>query len=532
MLSPPYPTAAQTPFIQGGAGAVSRTSQNKMREVVSLIDYLDDDYTPGSDASTAFAEAIAYLTSMGGGDLLIPPQSEDWLANIVIAANNIYLRGNGGSGEFDTTVIRPFSILSPTLTWGDGVSVYRYCGMSRLHISGTDGTVAGITEAAHNAPQAVLLNGGVVNLHINECVIYNGVQTLALVPSATQPVTTNTFFETQLRNDLEDSNDARTLYIKRLADPGYATANDFVFVKINGPDLGYAVELDGTAASLTASFINSYWDVVPDHGALLKNATLAGFNLEIDPGANGAVVVEVNSAVNKDPARYLQGYIRVGSQKMKFSDATTITFPDEGNNFQYRPRLSQPYLGDVIYFGSNADPYNTTIYMDQATAVGPTRLFGSDWYVKTTTQSTGLTEASLITDGGFSCAKDARIGGEFYIYGNNAAPGGFVTVAGGAGGLYFGAIGINQNIRFVPTGTGFSQFGGAGIYAADDNAQSLGVAGGAWSGVVSYGYSDQNGTQVVGIQQPAIANATDAIDVIARLNDLLAAVRLHGLIDT
>jgi hypothetical protein len=41
-----------------------------------------------------------------------------------------------------------------------------------------------------------------------------------------------------------------------------------------------------------------------------------------------------------------------------------------------------------------------------------------------------------------------------------------------------------------------------------------------------------DGTQVVGAQGAAVADATDAPSVIARLNDLLARCRAHGLIDT
>lgn len=45
-------------------------------------------------------------------------------------------------------------------------------------------------------------------------------------------------------------------------------------------------------------------------------------------------------------------------------------------------------------------------------------------------------------------------------------------------------------------------------------------------------YTDSLGNQVVGGQRPAIADATGAGDVVARLNDLLGALRLHGLIAT
>jgi hypothetical protein len=41
-----------------------------------------------------------------------------------------------------------------------------------------------------------------------------------------------------------------------------------------------------------------------------------------------------------------------------------------------------------------------------------------------------------------------------------------------------------------------------------------------------------NSTQVVSDQQAAVADATGAGDVVAQLNDLLAKLRTHGLIDT
>jgi hypothetical protein len=41
---------------------------------------------------------------------------------------------------------------------------------------------------------------------------------------------------------------------------------------------------------------------------------------------------------------------------------------------------------------------------------------------------------------------------------------------------------------------------------------------------------DKNGVKILDVQQPAIANATGAGDVVAQLNLLLAACRAHGLI--
>ena len=41
---------------------------------------------------------------------------------------------------------------------------------------------------------------------------------------------------------------------------------------------------------------------------------------------------------------------------------------------------------------------------------------------------------------------------------------------------------------------------------------------------------DKNGVKILDVQQPAVANATGAGDVVAQLNLLLAACRAHGLI--
>ena len=47
-----------------------------------------------------------------------------------------------------------------------------------------------------------------------------------------------------------------------------------------------------------------------------------------------------------------------------------------------------------------------------------------------------------------------------------------------------------------------------------------------------FGYIAVSGTQVVGPQGAAVADATDAASVILRLNELLARDRAHGLIAT
>lgn len=58
-------TNANAPFIQEGAGAVARTVQDKLRDVVSVADY-------GGSFDVAAQSAIDYLNGIGGGTVVVP----------------------------------------------------------------------------------------------------------------------------------------------------------------------------------------------------------------------------------------------------------------------------------------------------------------------------------------------------------------------------------------------------------------------------------------------------------------------------
>lgn len=58
-------------FIQAGTGAVARTSQGKMRDIVSITDFAGADITGATASDAAIASAIAALPA-AGGDILVP----------------------------------------------------------------------------------------------------------------------------------------------------------------------------------------------------------------------------------------------------------------------------------------------------------------------------------------------------------------------------------------------------------------------------------------------------------------------------
>lgn len=360
-------------YTQGGTGAVATTAQAKLRESVSIEDF--GGAAGASDNTAAMNAAAAYLNSVGGGVILIPYVG-NWLMNWVCLYNNITVQGVGGDGEYSTTVIRPYTISSAAITFGDGTTIVRYCGLQYVHISGSDGTVSGQTLVANNAPHALRLRGGVVNFTADRVVLYNGVKSLSLEPSATQPVTGVRFNNGTIRNDITNSANARCIYMVRLADPGYCTDNKITQTKVNGPTIGYAAEIDGTAVGIAFEVSNSYWDIKPGYGVLLKGASqIIGFNTQLDPGTSNAIVIEADG--NGDIARFVVGYFRNGGQKFK-TPLYTWTLPTEADTFSYRQRALSPFFGNDVVFSTSADPYNTSVNLSLQSSTGPLVFYGAN----------------------------------------------------------------------------------------------------------------------------------------------------------
>ena len=357
------------------------------------------------DNTAAMNSAIAVLNSQGGGIIKIPYPGE-WRMNVVIAAHNITIEGPGGRAEFDTFCIRPFSLASPAITVGDGVNVWRWCGLVNCHISGTNG----VNQLAANcAPQGLLVKGGTIGLKADRCVIYSGIQTLALVPSATQPVTGCTFINTIIRQDNTDSASARAIYSLRLGGNGYNTDNSFIKCKVNAVSTlagAYAAELDGPISFYMES---CYWDIKPGLGFILKNgAGIYGINSQLDPAATGVVVIETTD-VGTDFTRIVFGNLIVENQLWKNGTATTFAIPAGANDRFYSPAIRQPYLRTPAYLSKSTNTYDTSAFFDQISDVGPLVLWndtglgvgglnGEYWALQSISFLQTLSIVSTITD--------------------------------------------------------------------------------------------------------------------------------------
>lgn len=334
-------------------------AQSVAQTSVSILPFLAPGFDPDTDDATSALNAAIASLGPDGGFVAIPPFNQLKM-NAVITQTNITLQGQGGDAENDVVCIRPFDITKPTITFGDGVNYYRNCGLSYIHVSGSDGSTSGVTQAAHNAPQALLLLGGMVDFNAVCSVIYNGVQTLSLLPSATVPVTACNFIACTLRNDLTDSASARTIYGKRRADPGYLTSIKFIGTKVNGPTLGYVAEIDGSVAGWTFDINDCYFDLKGDHGILLKGAAgINSYNSQLDPGALNVNVIETDQTIS-DISRYITGNLICDIQKMKFSGGS-VSIPSGTIGYSFGTRHYSPYLGDFGFFTVPATPFAQTV---------------------------------------------------------------------------------------------------------------------------------------------------------------------------
>jgi hypothetical protein len=404
-------------FRRTEAGAVASSVYTVLKRFVYIEDFGG---APGAgDNSTAFNAAIAALVAQGGGELRFGTPGE-WRMNVVIAADNIWLAGCGGRAEFDVNCIRPYNLASAAITWGDGVNVYRYCGMRHIAMSGTDDPGgANYNKVAHSAPQCLLVRGGMIGLQLDHVWLYNGVRTLSLETTATAPITGLRFHAGGARNDIEDSANARTIYCNRLGiglSNGYFTDNVFLDAKFNGPGgpaatLGYLAEIDGTIGGIILEFLNCYLDFRTDsvspttvcHGILMKGGnSIRGQALTLDAGSAGAVYIESDQAPY-DMARLFAGFIFCnGGGLVKFAGPVYVVLPSEAQFWHYRPRLNQPNITGLMRFTTTADPFdagNVLPYVDTDSATGPVTMNRSDFSVKTAGKGLRVAEGANARQG-------------------------------------------------------------------------------------------------------------------------------------
>lgn len=150
-------------FTQAGTGAVSRSSQDKMRELFSVKDFgaVGDGVT---NDTSAFTTAVAAALAAGKG-LFVPAGT--YLATVSIRGNNFSLIGEG-SGV--TTIKHPVTTLANVVELGDTASGNSATAYSKITVRGI--TIDG-NRSALTAPTSDLVGHGlpltnVSNFHISD----------------------------------------------------------------------------------------------------------------------------------------------------------------------------------------------------------------------------------------------------------------------------------------------------------------------------------------------------------------------------
>lgn len=128
-------------FIQSGTGAVARTAQAKLRESISIKDFGAAGDGTTNDAA-AFQAAIDYLESLGGGRLKLPTGTYLLSTTATVLGSGITIEGDG----HQSTWIVNGQTNAPAIKFGDGVSTYNRCGISKVVF----GQKSGVTAVSGN----------------------------------------------------------------------------------------------------------------------------------------------------------------------------------------------------------------------------------------------------------------------------------------------------------------------------------------------------------------------------------------------
>ncbi len=130
--------ANDTDPLKGAAlvGYKGRTVAERLGDVVSVKDFgAKGDGV--ADDTPAFAAAVSHVAGLDGGVIRVPSGTYK-ISNLQIPHNRVFIQGESSS----STVILNASASLPTITWGDGVTLFYGGGLSGIRFGSASGVTA------------------------------------------------------------------------------------------------------------------------------------------------------------------------------------------------------------------------------------------------------------------------------------------------------------------------------------------------------------------------------------------------------
>lgn len=177
-------------YLQAGTGAVTRTVQSRLREIISVLDF-GADPTGVADSTTAIQEAINAAQSLGGGIVRFCQGVFKVSSTLTISSSNVVMEGQGGNTPHDagtngaaTTLIQwaggastVIDVRTPNLST---IAIQTGMGVCKLEVDGNATATTGISVTS-------IRKGIFEDLHVQNCVTQSYLVTTYTKASMSEP---------------------------------------------------------------------------------------------------------------------------------------------------------------------------------------------------------------------------------------------------------------------------------------------------------------------------------------------------------
>ncbi len=287
----------------------------------------------------------------------------------------------------------------------------------------------------------------------------------------------------------------------QLASPTVFATSNAALPTLGANDFAVAMNVSGAAISqwapgkeVSANRIN----VGTLTGILLQTVTMIASTIK---------TASSGQRIEFDATDGLRGFDSSGNVLTQLTTGGVLTLKTAASGNRLELDATNGLRGIGNYFGAEA----TCVQIKPDGSMLARSIFSSNYYGVSTRNRLGLGDAIGATSGSFSFTTDGSYVG-FYVMLDDSSTTLLSSYLLSTADLNLRTTGASSEIRLMVNGT--------------ERMKAIST------GIDVTGTIQVDGTQVLGAQGAAVADATGSGDVVDRLNDLLARCRAHGFIDT